>query len=183
MSEPLELPDKLLFRIGEVSALLGVRPHVLRYWETEFPALRPDKSRTNQRLYQRRDVEILAEVKRLLYEEGFTIAGARKRMGRFPRPALPSAVAKAAAAQPPGPESGLQSGIGARIRGAVSAKGAQPAAEADPEIAGRYRDLERALETERAAHRAFRDRMRGELEAIRALTQAVHEGDDDRDGA
>ncbi|MDA0712901.1 MAG: MerR family transcriptional regulator [bacterium] len=72
------LPDKKYFKIGETSTLLGVKPHVLRYWETEFPQVRPYKSKTGQRLYRRRDVEALIKIQKLLYEERFTIAGARK---------------------------------------------------------------------------------------------------------
>ncbi|MCC6752332.1 MAG: MerR family transcriptional regulator [Deltaproteobacteria bacterium] len=75
-----DIPDKLFFKIGEVARLTGVKPHVLRYWETEFSVLRPQKTRTNQRLYRRREVELLLQIKQLLYQEGFTIAGANKRL-------------------------------------------------------------------------------------------------------
>ena len=71
---------KLYYRIGEVADLVGVEPHVLRYWEREFRSIRPQKSRKGQRIYSRRDVEKLLRVKELLYGQGFTIAGARKRM-------------------------------------------------------------------------------------------------------
>lgn len=72
--------DKLYFKIGEVAEIVGVAPHVLRYWETEFSAIKPQKSRTQQRVYRRRDVATLLRIKRLLYEERFTIAGARKQL-------------------------------------------------------------------------------------------------------
>ena len=72
--------DKLYFKIGEVSEIVGVPPYVLRYWETEFKAIRPQKSRSQQRVYRRRDVETLLKIKHLLYDEKFTIAGARKRL-------------------------------------------------------------------------------------------------------
>jgi len=72
-----EIPDKLYFKIGEVSELLGVEPYVLRYWETEFPVLSPKKSGTGHRLYRRKDVELLLRIKHLLYEKKFTIEGAR----------------------------------------------------------------------------------------------------------
>ena len=79
MSDPsTPIPDKLFFRIGEVSQLVGVEPYVLRYWESEFPALSPKKSSTGQRMFRRRDVELLLHIKRLLYHEKFTIEGARK---------------------------------------------------------------------------------------------------------
>ena len=74
------IPDKLFFRIGEVSEIVAVKPYVLRYWESEFDLVAPEKSNSKQRLYQRRDLELLLEIKRLLYDEGFTIAGARKKL-------------------------------------------------------------------------------------------------------
>jgi DNA-binding transcriptional MerR regulator len=76
------LPSKLYFRIGEVAELVGVEPHVLRYWEREFRAIRPTKSAKGQRVYSRRDVENLMRVRELLYREGFTIAGAKKKLQR-----------------------------------------------------------------------------------------------------
>jgi DNA-binding transcriptional MerR regulator len=72
-----EIPDKLFFRIGEVSQIVGVEPYVLRYWESEFKALSPKKSGTGQRMFRRKDVELLLEIKRLLYDRKFTIEGAR----------------------------------------------------------------------------------------------------------
>src|SRR5580693_6381167 len=74
------LPSKLYFRIGEVAGLVGVEPHVLRYWEREFRSIRPSKSAKGQRVYSRRDVENLLRVRDLLYGQGFTIAGAKKRL-------------------------------------------------------------------------------------------------------
>jgi DNA-binding transcriptional MerR regulator len=73
-----EIPDKLYFRIGEVARLVGIKPYVLRFWETEFPSLGPRKSGTGHRLYRRKDVEQALEIKRLLYEKRYTIEGARK---------------------------------------------------------------------------------------------------------
>jgi DNA-binding transcriptional MerR regulator len=73
-----EIPDKLFFRIGEVSTMLGLESYVLRYWETEFPSLSPKKSGTGHRLYRRKDVELLLRIKHLLYEKRFTIDGARQ---------------------------------------------------------------------------------------------------------
>lgn len=79
---PGRLPPKLYFRIGEVASLVGVEPHVLRYWEREFRTIRPTKSAKGQRVYSRRDVESLMRVRELLYQDGFTIAGAKKRLER-----------------------------------------------------------------------------------------------------
>jgi DNA-binding transcriptional MerR regulator len=75
-----EIPEKNLFRIGEVSRLTGTKAFVLRYWETEFPMLEPVKSSSGHRMYRREDIETVFEIKRLLYQEGFTIAGARRHL-------------------------------------------------------------------------------------------------------
>jgi len=80
MLDDIFIPEKLYFRIGEVSRLTHTKSYVLRYWETEFPMLRPGKSSTGHRLYRRRDVEIVLEIRRLLYGQGFTIEGARKKL-------------------------------------------------------------------------------------------------------
>ncbi len=77
-SAKIEIPDKLYFRIGEVARLCAVPAYVLRFWESEFSQLRPNKSGTGQRLYRKRDVEMALNIKRLLYDEGYTIAGARQ---------------------------------------------------------------------------------------------------------
>lgn len=73
-----EIPDKLYFKIGEVSKLASVAPHVLRYWESEFKEIQPQRANSNQRLYRRDDVEIVLLIKTLLHEQGYTLAGARK---------------------------------------------------------------------------------------------------------
>jgi DNA-binding transcriptional MerR regulator len=80
MSDRQDLPAKLYYRIGEVAGLVGVEPHVLRYWEREFKSIKPQKSAKGQRVYSRRDVETLLRVRELLYRDGFTISGARKRL-------------------------------------------------------------------------------------------------------
>ena len=82
-SDP-EIPNKLYFRIGEVAKLAGIKPYVLRFWESEFPDLGPKKSGTGHRLYRRKDVEMVLEIKRLLYEKRFTIEGARKALDNKP---------------------------------------------------------------------------------------------------
>lgn len=77
----MDLPEnKRYFRIGEVSRIIGVEPYVLRYWESEFPQIRPNRADTNQRTYQKRDLEVILEIKRLLYEEKLTIEGARQKL-------------------------------------------------------------------------------------------------------
>lgn len=78
--EPTEIPEKIYFKIGEVCELVGVQAHVLRYWETEFPMLSPQKNKSGQRSYRRRDVKMALRIKQLLYNEMFTIAGAKKKL-------------------------------------------------------------------------------------------------------
>ena len=74
------IPDKLFFKIGEVAEIAGVEQHVLRYWEEEIESLKPKKNKSGQRLYQKKDVELIFEIKQLLYAEKFTVAGARKKL-------------------------------------------------------------------------------------------------------
>jgi DNA-binding transcriptional MerR regulator len=101
-----EIPNKLFFKIGEVCEITDTQPYVLRYWESEFPALAPAKNSSGQRIYRRRDIETVLRIKQLLYEEGFTIAGAKKRLeaemsGRVTTPA--NTPAPAASTPNPGP--------------------------------------------------------------------------------
>lgn len=75
-----QIPEKLYYKIGEVAKITGIKTHVLRYWETEFKAIRPNKSRSNQRLYRQQDIDLILHLKDLLYKQGFTISGARKKL-------------------------------------------------------------------------------------------------------
>jgi DNA-binding transcriptional MerR regulator len=81
-SDPL--PDKLYFKIGEVSTLTDVEPYILRYWESEFKLIKPYRTKTNQRLYRKKDVESIIKIKKMLYEQKFTIAGAKKKIKEAP---------------------------------------------------------------------------------------------------
>lgn len=85
------IPSKRYFTIGEVSELCALKPHVLRYWEREFPQLKPAKRRGNRRYYQHRDVMLVRRIRELLYEDGFTIGGARQRLRERASPAAPDA--------------------------------------------------------------------------------------------
>jgi DNA-binding transcriptional MerR regulator len=99
-NQALEIPDKLYFRIGEVSRLAGIKPYVLRFWETEFSTLGPKKSGKGHRLYRRKDVELVLEIKHLLYDKRFTIEGARKYLDtrtREPHPKTSDSAAKKSA--------------------------------------------------------------------------------------
>jgi DNA-binding transcriptional MerR regulator len=111
---PEEIPDKLYFRIGEVARLAGIKPYVLRFWETEFPALDPKKSGTGHRLYRRKNVQMVLEIKRLLYEKRYTIEGARKFLETrskdgAPAPAAPTGVAKRSRPAAPQPSQRVSS--------------------------------------------------------------------------
>ncbi len=78
-----QIPDKLYFKIGEVARITQVKPYVLRYWESEFKLISPQKSKTNQRIYTKKDVELILEIKRLLYKERYTLEGAKKKIREF----------------------------------------------------------------------------------------------------
>ncbi len=103
-----QIPNKLFFKIGEVCEITDTQPYVLRYWESEFPALAPAKNSSGQRIYRRKDIETVLRIKELLYEEGFTIAGAKKRLeaelsGRGPTPASMASGPEAVAVTDPRP--------------------------------------------------------------------------------
>ncbi len=124
MAEPVEpltpqleeIPDKLYFRIGEVSRLTGVKQYVLRFWESEFPGLGPKKSGTGHRLFRRKDVEMVLEIKRLLYDKRFTIEGARKALENRPKPL----------AVPKGPRSSAKAALKAKADAAAGIRPEQP---------------------------------------------------------
>jgi DNA-binding transcriptional MerR regulator len=113
---PEEIPDKLYFRIGEVARLAGIKPYVLRFWETEFPALDPKKSGTGHRLYRRKNVQMVLEIKRLLYEKRYTIEGARKFLETRSKdpgsvPAAAPGPAKKSTSRPAAPPQPTQTGF------------------------------------------------------------------------
>jgi len=93
-----KIPNKLFFKIGEVCEITDTQPYVLRYWESEFPALAPAKNSSGQRIYRRRDIETVLRIKQLLYDEGFTIAGAKKRLEAELQARSPTPQSQAAAA-------------------------------------------------------------------------------------
>jgi DNA-binding transcriptional MerR regulator len=119
-----ELPSKLFFRIGEVASLVGVEPHVLRYWEREFRSIRPTKSAKGQRVYSRKDVENLLRVRDLLYRDGFTIAGAKKRLQRGPEAEAEAATNGEGAAERLADTDGETDGAAAALASALLTPGA-----------------------------------------------------------
>jgi DNA-binding transcriptional MerR regulator len=98
------IPNKLFFKIGEVCEITDTQPYVLRYWESEFPALAPAKNSSGQRIYRRKDIETVLRIKQLLYDEGFTIAGAKKRLEQEMSGRGPTPQSMASQSDPPPPE-------------------------------------------------------------------------------
>jgi len=130
-----KIPNKLFFKIGEVCELTEIQPYVLRYWETEFPTLAPAKNSSGQRIYRRRDIETVMRIKELLYGEGFTVAGARKKIeqeqaGRVDTPVSPGALDSAFEGSEPDPKIGPTPSTAA-IRAAM----AQPGHSSEPAVA------------------------------------------------
>jgi DNA-binding transcriptional MerR regulator len=178
---------KLYYRIGEVSEIVGVQPHVLRYWETEFRSIRPQKSSKGQRVYSRRDVEKLLRVKDLLRNQGFTIAGARKRLSDpsdlVPAPAAPASVAPPAGMASAGaaPAAVVPSGVAPVALSIASAPPALHVAPAAAEPASTrsaaHGVAERSAKDMRRALLGLRQdlmRMLGEIEASRARERGGH---------
>jgi DNA-binding transcriptional MerR regulator len=145
------IPDRLYFKIGDVARLCGVEPYVLRFWETQFPQLKPNKSGTGQRLYRRREVELALEIKRLVHGEGYTISGARQALeGARRTPPQPAHSRPQAAAQ----ESSL--------RPAETAKGTDSVVAAVGQIRAELREIVSLLST----HQPRQPRPRARLVAL-----------------
>lgn len=162
-----ELPSKLFFRIGEVASLVGVEPHVLRYWEREFRTIRPTKSAKGQRVYSRKDVENLLRVRDLLYRDGFTIAGAKKRLQRGT-----AATAATSTEAVPGAQASLFADVEAEVEAEVETHDAR---EADDE-----EDLTVA-EPESGPRESGVEPMREKLTALRAEVEGfLHELEGER---
>jgi len=161
----LAASSKLYYRIGEVSELTGVKAHVLRYWETEFRWMTPPKSRSKQRLYRKRDIELVWLLKKLLWDQRYTIAGARQRIAEL---GLDEALARSA-----GSES-LDAALRASLEGALAAipavEGA-PLAAADADPSSTERSESAAVRGDRLGLRAALDHMRGELLALRSVLE------------
>jgi DNA-binding transcriptional MerR regulator len=109
--------ERLYYRIGEVSRITGLKPHVLRYWESEFRVIKPYKSGSLQRLYRRKDLDLILKIKRLLYEEGFTIAGAKKKIRDLERTENLQARLKFTGKTPEGAERDLLTVIREELKG------------------------------------------------------------------
>lgn len=151
------IPDKLYFKIGEVAELVGVQPHVLRYWEKEIPAIRPSKSTTNQRRYRRKDVEFFREIRRLLYEERYTLAGARKRLASGVRDDAGREVTAATGAPAGSDAARFAEPQGAPAEQLKAELQAQLQAQLDEQLQAQRLELERLAQAEEhAAHRLAR---------------------------
>jgi len=171
-----ELPSKLFFRIGEVASLVGVEPHVLRYWEREFRSIRPTKSAKGQRVYSRKDVENLLRVRDLLYRDGFTIAGAKKRLQRTtaastasPQGSLFASAADVHASSVTDVEAGYEASVEAEAHGEDEGEDERD----DDDLA--------AAEPESGSRDSGSDPMREKLTALRAEVEGfLHELESER---
>lgn len=146
---PVSIPDKLYFRIGDVARLCSLPAYVLRFWETEFPQLKPNKGGTGQRLYRKRDVEMVLEIKRLLYDEGFTIAGARRLLTEKRRlaPGLaskPVEIGSGSELKSPSPSSGERR-LSHSGEGIAAKKGSSKPSPRRPEISQLRKEMRELL--------------------------------------
>jgi len=116
-SEQVIVSERLYYRIGEVSRITGLKPHVLRYWESEFRVIKPYKSGSLQRLYRKKDLDHILKIKRLLYEEGFTIAGAKKKIRDLERAENVQGKSKLAGKIPEGAERDLLTAVREELKG------------------------------------------------------------------
>ncbi len=174
-----ELPVKLYYRIGEVAEVVGVEPHVLRYWESEFGTIRPQKSPKGQRVYSRRDLEKLLRVKELLYDEGYTIAGAKKRLrdlvSEQARAASQAAVSATLALSAPAPVTSAVAGPSSANATTLSAVPSQAVASPGPvPLFSSFDDdgAEALAQRFRAELVDLRATLRAELESLGQLPNA-----------
>jgi DNA-binding transcriptional MerR regulator len=138
------IPEKLFFKIGEVCEIAGVQAHVLRYWETEFPMLQPQKNRAGQRTYRRRDVEMALRIKELLYDEQYTIAGAKKKLAGEQRgPGREGG--QPAPSRPPGRTLQPPPSLAARFSQAASSETSTPAGASNEASRPALREIARQL--------------------------------------
>ena len=164
------MAEKLYFKIGEACKQLDIQPYVLRYWETEFPALSPDKSKSGQRVYSRQDLGIIRRIKELLYDEGYTIAGAKKKLdGELESSGLGESRAKAESAEKPAPKPPPKKTVPAPDKPAKT-----PQAEPSPKPSGRMAAetrpaAEPELDSAAADAKMLREGIQDALKEVRAL--------------
>ncbi len=157
------IPQKLFFKIGEVCEIAGVQAHVLRYWETEFPMLAPQKNRAGQRTYRRRDVEMALRIKELLYDEQYTIAGAKKKLASE----LRTPGRETSAATPKVATRSLQPPPSLAARFSSTAPAAAAPAEATPALSEEQRASLKQIATQLREILNLLDQGDAELEALR----------------
>ena len=162
------MAEKLYFKIGEACKQLDIQPYVLRYWETEFPALSPDKSKSGQRVYSRQDLGVIRRIKELLYDEGYTIAGAKKKLeGELESGGLEERSSKAEAAEKPA--------AAPKAKAKTAAKPAEqppdePPAKPSPKIAAKTKPASEAeLDSDAADAKMLREGIQDALKEVRAL--------------
>ena len=170
------MAQKLYFKIGEACKQLDIQPYVLRYWETEFPALSPDKSKSGQRVYSREDLGIIRRIKELLYDEGYTIAGAKKKLeGELESGGLAEPAAEPEAEEEPAPEKPEPAPEKAASKPAKKAKAKEqpepePAPEPSPQMAAKTKPAEEPeLDSGAADAKMLRDGIQDALKEVRAI--------------
>ena len=147
MAGKAKVQKRLYYKIGEACKELGIQPYVLRYWETEFPALAPNKSRSGQRVYSEKELEIIKRIKQLLYEEGYTIAGAKKKLEIELASGGPEEEAEEeTAAEAPAPVAAPVKPVRRKAAEAPAAPVADPPAELDTDAAERIQTLRSGIE-------------------------------------
>jgi DNA-binding transcriptional MerR regulator len=170
---PTAIPDRLYFKIGDVARICGLETYVLRFWETQFPQLKPNKSGTGQRLYRRRDVELVIEINRLVHGEGYTLAGARQALDMAnrrsgPQRAMPIA---APADSQPGPQ--LAAPPNSQPRLPLLVDGAQQRLDAAASVIGHARAELREIASQLASPVARPPRRRARLMTVRHPSESL----------
>ncbi len=168
------MAEKLYFKIGEACKQLDIQPYVLRYWETEFPALSPDKSKSGQRVYSREDLGVIRRIKELLYDEGYTIAGAKKKLdgelesgGVSERAEATKADAEPEPAPKPAPKKGKPAKAAAKPEPGPPA---EPADEPSPKMAAKTKPAEEPeLDSGGADAKILREGIQDALKEVRAI--------------
>ena len=160
------MAEKLYFKIGEACKQLDIQPYVLRYWETEFPALSPDKSKSGQRVYSRQDLGIIRRIKELLYDEGYTIAGAKKKLeSELESGGVAEAGDETPAAEPPAPKKAAK-----KPAKAAESKPAEPEAEPSAKMAAKTKPAEEPeLDSSAADAKMLREGIQDALKEVRAI--------------
>ena len=164
------MAEKLYFKIGEACKQLDIQPYVLRYWETEFPALSPDKSKSGQRVYSRQDLAVIRRIKELLYDEGYTIAGAKKKLDGELESGAVSERAEAAPEPRPEPKPKPKPKKAKPAKADAEPEAEPPAEEPSPKMAAKTKPAEEGeLDSGAADAKMLREGIQDALKEVRAI--------------